>query len=334
MAQDLLFTEVGHIGIITLNRPQALNALSLSMIQAMMQQLQQWADKNSILGVVICAAPGKVFCAGGDVCELYAQGLKKAPAQIDFFTQEYALNRFIYHYPKPYISLIDGLCMGGGVGITLHGKYRIATERFMVAMPETAIGLFPDVGASYLLSRLGAFGLYAALTGARIEASTAKGLGLIDKIIPEKTLASFFELLTQVDSESSLITLLYNYPSLASHPVSNQTEIDVCFNAGSVTAILEALKKLDSGWAKAMIQELILKSPTSVMVTYEQIHKAKSLNFDECLAMDACLVHHFMNGSDFYEGVRAMLIDKDKSPQWDPVSIEAVRPELVASYFQ
>lgn len=330
MFEDVIFSEENKLGIITLNRPKALNALTLEMVQAISERLNLWMHQECILAVIIRAVPGKVFCAGGDIRWLYEQGLKKDPKQLDFFSHEYALNKLVYHYPKPYIALIDGLNFGGGIGITLHGRYKVATEQSIFAMPETAIGFFPDVGASYILSRLGAIGMYLGLVGAKINANQAKNLGLIDRVIDN----SRRDLLELVQCSIQEIPLLRSTQTRDDVFIPHQEEIETCFSSPSVPTIIENLKNHQSEWSQQVLAELLLKSPLSLMITFEQLMRAKSLSLDECLNMDAVLVKHFMQANDFYEGVRAMIIDKDKIPRWEPDSLEKITPEMVEHYFK
>lgn len=340
MTQDILFSEENHIGLVTLNRPAALNALTLPMIKTLLQQLQAWADDSRIHAVVVQAVAGKAFCAGGDVRWLYDSGQKDDPEQLQFFYHEYRLNHAIHHYNKPYIALMDGITMGGGVGIALHGAYPIASERFVFAMPETALGFFPDIGASYLLARCpDNAGVYLGLTGNRLNAADAYALNLVKAVVPSDNMSELVHLVMATDLSQQapqrveacirqVATPSYHAPIEALLP-----DIRSCFQSAEVERILQALAGNANPWCQETLATLKTKSPLSLKVTLSQIKKAGNQSLAECLQMDYCLVHHFMQGSDFYEGVRALLIDKDKSPQWRPKTLEEVTPEQVAGYF-
>lgn len=340
MTADILFSQQRHVGLITLNRPQALNALTLSMIKAMQHQLLQWEKDRTIHAIVIQAEAGKAFCAGGDVRWLYEAGRKKDPEQMQFFWHEYRLNHFIHQLNKPYIALMDGITMGGGVGVALHGSHPVASERFVFAMPETGIGFFPDIGASYLLSRCpGSLGTYLALTGNRLHAADAQAAHLVKQVVPSEHFPDLLKALLDADlSESAhqrVDECISRFGRLGHAETERHApEINHCFRYNHVEAILDSLREMDSEWTNAMALSLLEKAPLSLKVTLEQIHKAKSLSMADCIKMDYCLVSHFMKENDFYEGVRALLIDKDKTPKWQPDCLERVTPAKVADYFE
>lgn len=341
VSKDIVFNREQHLGLIKLNRPQALNALNLEMIKALQQQLAEWQKDESIHAVILQAEEGKAFCAGGDVLWLYEAGLANDPMQMQFFWHEFRLNHFIHHFTKPYIALMDGITMGGGVGISLHGSHPVATERFSFAMPETGIGFFPDIGACYFLARCpGQMGLYLGLTGSRMSAQDAALMGLVKKVIPSERLSLVLEDLLvrdlsrnahqQVDECLAHFALA---PQIA--PIEKDiTLINQCFSADSVEEIFAALEKKDDEQATAILKNLEQKAPLSLKVTWQQIKKAKTRSLADCLKMDYCLVNHFMKGADFYEGIRALLIDKDKTPQWNPASLSLATEAMVASYFK
>lgn len=306
-AEFVQCTVDNHIGLITLNRPEALNALNLSMIRTITQHLIHWSEDANIYAVVVKAVPGKAFCAGGDV--RWIASLDSLDKQLQFFAEEYRLNQLIHDYKKPYIALMDGITMGGGVGISLHGRYPLATEKFMFAMPETRIGFFPDIGASYLLSRCpDHWGVYLGLTGARIDAETAQQLGLVYGVIPASAQEDILQCLRQMPEQANIDTLLTPFLK----PIHNK------------------LKPLDPCFAKATIQEIITchpmpdKCPLSLKITFEQLKRSKNLTLSECLKIDYQLVQKFMQDPNFYEGIRALLIDKDNNPQWQPSRLEDV----------
>ncbi|MGQ3888644.1 enoyl-CoA hydratase/isomerase family protein [Legionella sp. CNM-1927-20] len=336
---DVRFDCQDQLGIITLTRPQALNAINLPMIQAIQRQLLLWEKDNAIYAIIIQAEPGKAFCAGGDVRWLYETGLKNKAEQMQFFWHEYRLNHYIHQLKKPYIALLNGITMGGGVGISLHGSYVIAQEQFVFAMPETGIGLFPDIGASYLLSRCpGEIGLYLALTGDRLNAEEAYAAGLIDYVVSNEKLTEIIPSLRKLDlsanSHHQIKLLLQPIATSVKIAFPNAEKIDQYFLKSSVQDIMTALRESEDPWALTTLQTLEQKSPLSLAVTFEQIRRAKSLSMAECVKMDYRLVTHFMRDHDFYEGIRALLIDKDKNPRWSPNSLAAVTPALVANYFE
>lgn len=341
MTQDLVFERDQHLGIITLSRQQALNALTLPMIRALQQQLQQWQDDSQIHAIVIQAAPGKAFCAGGDVRWLYESGLAQDPDQMIFFAEEYRLNHFIHQLKKPYIALMDGINMGGGVGISLHGSHPVASERFVFAMPESSIGLFTDIGASYLLSRCpGAMGVFLGLTGNRLGAEDAKHSGLIKHVIDSEQFPEILSRLKELDlseqAHEKVSACLEAIASVKQRSLlgNSLALIDHYFSASSVKEIVANLKESENPWALAQWENLQQKSPLSLEVIFAQINKANKLSMGECVKMDYCLVGHFMKGADFYEGVRALLIDKDKNPHWQPASLIEVTAGMVANYFE
>lgn len=340
MTADIVFDRQHHIGLVTLSRPQALNALTLDMVKAMQEQLMQWQEDNSLHAVVVQAAAGKAFCAGGDVRWLYETGLAKNPVQRQFFWHEYRLNHFIHQFDKPYIALMDGITMGGGVGISLHGSCPVASERFAFAMPETGLGLFPDIGASYLLARCpGRIGIYLGLTGNRLNAQDALLAGLVKEVIPAGQFPVIISELQRLDlshdAARQVDTLLQGLSLRQEAPLADELErINHYFAPDSVTGIMTELARSDEAWAVSTLACLRQKSPLSLEVTFAQIGRAKSMSMADCMKMDYCLVNHFMADHDFYEGVRALLIDKDKNPRWQPDNLNAVSAAMVATYFE
>jgi len=339
--KDILFSRENHLGLVTLNRQKALNALTLPMITAMHQQLKLWANDSQIHAIVVMAAPGKAFCAGGDVRWLYEMGHSNNPNQMQFFEQEYQLNQYIHDYPKPYVALMDGITMGGGVGISLHGSHPVATEHFIFAMPETSIGFFPDIGASHVLSRApGFFGIYLGLTGRQVAAHDAKALGLVRHLVSSCDGTSLLKALSEADlshhADAGVSDCIQRFTIPTESSILNELQslVDGCFQALDMVSLINGLQKQDSEWHRALLTTLNQKSPLSLNVTLAQIQKAKSMSLAECLAMDLCLVAHFVKGHDFYEGVRALLIDKDKAPHWQPKTMAAVTPAMVATYFE
>ncbi len=341
MSDDVIFTREKHIGLVTLNRAQALNALTFPMILALQEQLQAWQNDRSIHAVVVRAVEGRAFCAGGDIRSLYDTGRRDKTLQMQFFWHEYRLNHFIHHFNKPYIALMDGVTMGGGVGISLHGSHPVATERFLFAMPETGIGFFPDIGASHLLSRCpGAFGAYLGLTGNRLDAVDSHALGLVQHLITSDKLTEVLDGLVETDLSTNahervdVCLSRFAIPASPAPIKALQDSINICFNQDTVESILVALHETDDDWHRDTLQNLAQKAPLSLKVTLAQIRKAKSMSLADCLKIDYCLVSHFVQDHDFYEGVRALIIDKDKSPRWQPKTLAEVTADKVHRYFE
>lgn len=340
MTNDVCFEQRGHIGLITLQRVQALNALTLAMIHALQNQLEYWQADNNIHAIVIQAAAGKAFCAGGDVRFLYGHRHDRAQ-QMQFFLHEYRLNHFISQLNKPYIALMDGFTMGGGVGISLHGSHPIASERFVFAMPETGIGFFPDIGASYLLSRCShQIGLYLGLTGHRIGAGDAKACGLVKHILPSEQFQTLLSQLVEMDLSADAharvdARLKHFEVGVLPTPVMDlHSTIETCFASFDVESTFKNLVKSNEGWHISTLKDLYKKSPLSLKITAIQIQKASLLSLKKCLQMDYGLAAHFMEDHDFYEGVRALLVDKDQNPQWQPNSLSLVTNKDVERYFE
>lgn len=341
MTEDVLFSREGQLGFITLNRPAALNALTLPMIIAMQKQLELWKEDSAVSAVIIRAVPGNAFCAGGDVRWLYNSGRSKEAEQIQFFWHEYRLNHFIQELGKPYIALMDGITMGGGVGVSLHGSHPVASERFIFAMPETGIGFFPDIGASHVLNQCpGYLGIYLGLTGNKLGPHDAKKAGLVKEVVSSDQMQALVDALQNEDLSDDAFNRVSN--CIHNHAFGNASAevsqikplIDVCFSQPTIEAIKESLQNSEGVWAVSVDNTLSQKSPLSLKITLAQLQKAKGLSLAECLKMDFDLAGHFMKGSDFYEGVRSLLIVKDKKPQWKPAYLHLVTEEMVVNYFE
>ncbi|MFQ5773899.1 MAG: enoyl-CoA hydratase/isomerase family protein [Kiloniellaceae bacterium] len=340
--RDILFEVRGGVALVTLNRPKALNALTLAMCQEFDRQLASWAGDPAVHAVVVAGAGERAFCAGGDVRAIWEAGKRGERLTADFFRAEYTLNRRIKTFPKPYIAIIDGITMGGGVGISVHGSHRVATERTVFAMPETGIGFFPDVGGSYFLPRLpGALGMYLALTGARVKAADAVYAGVATHFVQSARLRELEAALAAADwaaAESPAVVdeAIGRFaddpgsPSLAAH----RAAIDRCFSAESVEAILAALEAEGGDWADKTLATLRTRSPTSLKITFEQVRRGAKLGFDEAMIMEYRLSQACMAGHDFYEGIRAVVVDKDNAPAWNPATLGAVAPGLVEAHFR
>ena len=321
---EILFEKRGRAGLVTLNRPKALNALTRHMVNLMHPQLALWARDPSVELVVVRAAGEKAFCAGGDIRQLHDWGKAGDPAIRAFYHEEYRLNTFIKRYPKPYVALVDGFVMGGGVGISVHGSHRVAGDRLAFAMPETGIGLFPDVGGTYFLPRLpGRIGTWLALTGARLGQADALRSGfathvaasaafdaiadaLCEKGDPDATLAAF----ATPEAEAPLETL---------RPV-----IDRCFAGDTVEAILASLDGDETEWAHKQAAIIRQKSPTSLKIALRQMQEGAKAEFEDCMRIEYRVVSRVIRGHEFFEGVRAVIVDKDNAPQWRPATLEGV----------
>ena len=334
----------GKLGMITLNRPKALNALSLGMVRDLLATLLAWQKDPAVLGVAIRGSNKEgvfgAFCAGGDIRFLHAAGSSGNPQLEDFFTEEYALNHLIHTLGKPYIAFMDGIVMGGGMGISQGGSLRIVTERTKMAMPETAIGLFPDVGGGYFLSRCpGAVGEWLALTGDTIGAGDAVAFNLAEGCIPSDQQADLWETLATTDFanvEALNAVVRSRFVSMESKSDAHRTEIDTCFGLPTVTAIEQSLLT-GSDWAKAQAATLRKRSPLMLHVVLEQIRRARKMTLAEDLRMERDMVRHCFylrpGQSETIEGIRALAVDKDHSPRWNPASIEEVSDAQWQAFF-
>lgn len=338
-----------RIGFITLNRPKALNSLSLDMIRAMTDALLSWRDDADVSAVVIHGAGEKAFCAGGDIRFFHEAGHatpKKNSALLeDFFTEEYALNHLIHYYPKPYIAYMDGIVMGGGMGVAQAGptcRLRIVTERTRMAMPEVHIGLFPDVGGSYFLSRVrGRIGAYLGVTGETIGAADALYADLADVFIPSAQLAALTTML-ETTSASDIHNAVHAFaaPFHAQLDLNNctlslqRTAIDDHFSHENVATIIASLVRDDSPFARNTITAMLQKSPLMMCVTLAQIQRGAAMSLADCLRMERTMVRRCFEHGEVLEGVRARVIDKDNAPCWMPPEMDAVTPEMVARFFE
>jgi enoyl-CoA hydratase len=339
---EVLFSVEHHVGVITLNRARALNALNFSMFKALFHQLEAWKHDRNIHAVIIQAVSGRAFCAGGDVRWVYDVGQNAPLEALDLFNHEYRLNYLISDFGKPYIALMDGLTIGGGVGVTLHGSHTVASEHFYFLMPEASIGFFPDIGSSHLLSACSkGYGVYLGLTGRRANAADSKALGFVDYTIPSDDFLNLKRDLTAMDlssdasSKVSACLASYQVNMLSGELPEEADVVSRCFEGKrALHDIFEALEQDNSVWARATQTTLLEQSPLSLHVTLEQLQRAQGLSLAACLQMDYGLTYHFLHAHDFYEGVRARLVDKDKSPHWSPASWEAVDANNIARYFE
>lgn len=341
--EEVLSEEKGGYGILTLNREKALNAINHTMILEMRKKLLEWKDNDHIKSVIIQSNGDKAFCAGGDVKAVYEDGLAVKHGDsdgdliADFFFDEYQLNTLIHNYPKPFIALINGVSMGGGVGISVHGSHRIVSENLLFAMPETGIGLFPDVGGGYFLSKApGYTGLFVGLTGHRMNVADALYIGYGTDYVEYKDFDAFLSDLTE---GNDLDTVLSEYKAISSHEcylADHLDEINEHFSKSSLKDIFLSLEtaKDDSEFAAKTLKILKKMSPTSMALFFEQYKRAKDMSFEDVMVMEYRLSQGCMHGCDFFEGIRALLIDKDKNPQWEPSDIEELDTKLIQKYFE
>jgi enoyl-CoA hydratase/carnithine racemase len=351
LSEPFVLTEVrGRVGFITLNRPKALNALSLDMVRVLTQTLQKWRDDGMVLAVAIRGmgkeGPFGSFCAGGDIRFFHEAALAGDERLEAFFTEEYALNHLIHTYPKPYIAFMDGIVMGGGMGISQGASLRIVTERSKLAMPETGIGLFPDVGGGYFLSRCpGHLGEYLGLTGRLLHGNEAMTAGLADAIMESGRLSGLWDSLgnTPYESGEAVERWCRNHvqknPERANLPLQ---AIQTAFSQANVSGIIAHLDAQSDPWAEETAATLRKRSPLMLHVVLEQIRRARTMSLADDLRMERDMVRHcfHMNHlgrtgaqSETVEGIRALAVDKDHQPRWNPARLEDVTGDMVAPFF-
>ena len=349
-SDDILFKQEGGVGTVTLNRPRALNAFTLGMYRRLDPVLRSWEADPTIRAVLVRGAGERAFSAGGDVRAIYEAGRGISGARdltSVFFWEEYELIRRVHRYSKPYLAIIDGVTMGGGAGVSVNGAYRIATEKTLLAMPETGIGLFPDVGATRFLNLCpGYIGRYLGLTGARIGAADALYCGFATHFVSRERVPELIAALAGIAwrdgaERTQLDEVLASFHSDPGQPplATRCAAIDRCFAAETVEEILDALAREaasggpDSEWAAETRAGLLTKSPTSLKVTLRQLIVGRGYDLEQALALEYRLTQHFMAGHDFYEGVRAVVVDKDQNPRWRPPSLAEVGDVEVDRYF-
>jgi enoyl-CoA hydratase len=334
---EILIEARGRLGLITLDRPDALNALTLSMVRAMRAALERFARDEAIASVAIRGAGGRAFCAGGDIQTIYQQREAGHPEQaLTFWAEEYDLNRVIKRYKKPYLALVDGIVMGGGVGVSMHGSHRVAGERFQLAMPEVGIGFFPDVGATYVLPRLPwRSGYWLALTGARIRRGTACALGLATHSVAGSRFDAIIEALAAGEPPHGVLGR-EAVPAGEAPELEQASLIARCFTGDTVEAILAALDESaskGSAFAGEAASALRTKSPTSLKVTLAALDLGRGLEFEEAMQLEYRICSRIIRGHDLYEGIRAQVIDKDRNPRWRPQELGSVSAEAVEAHF-
>ena len=339
---EVLVETRGGLGIVTLNRPRALNALSLGMIRALDAALIGFAQNDAIGAVVIRGAGEKAFCAGGDVRALILApaGIDKAQLARDFFAEEYRLNLRVHNYRKPFVALIDGVTMGGGCGLSLHSGFVVATERTMVAMPETVLGLFPDVGATWFLNQCpGEIGVCLGLTGRRLKAADLKAVGLASHFVPSPDLDALVAALVAVPKlDAGSVKKVLDAHGQDAGPAAileDRAAIDRIFDTGDIEEIIGGLEAETAPWAVEALHTIRRASPTSLKVTLRQLRGGRALGPDVAamLRIEYRLAVRSVGGADFPEGVRAILVDKDNKPAWQPPRLDQVDAARVESFF-
>ena len=337
---DILLERRGVAGLVTLNRPKALNAVTHGMVRALAAQLHDWAADPAVTRVVFSAAGERAFSAGGDIRALYDLGRAGAHSDmLRFWREEYTLNALIKRYPKPYVSLINGIVMGGGVGLSVHGSHRVAGNRYLFAMPEVGIGFFPDVGATWFLPRLpGKLGVYCALTGERLNAADGVQASLATHRVASARFAELRDALCGSVSVDALLVAFAEAPG-EGPMTTHRRAIDRLFGGERVEDILAALEDevrsggADADFAGAAAATIRAKSPTSLKLALAQIRVGKALAFGACMNTEFRIVSRIIHGHDFYEGVRAVIVDKDNAPRWCPAELEAVSQAEIERHF-
>jgi enoyl-CoA hydratase len=337
---DILFERRGAAGLVTLNRPQALNAVSHDMVRALTRQLVAWEGDAAVTRVVILAKGARAFSAGGDLRALYDLGrARRYDEALGYFREEYALNARIKRYRKPYVALIDGIVMGGGVGISVHGSHRVAGDRLVFAMPEVGIGFFPDIGATWFLPRLpGELGVYCALTCERLNAADASAAGIATHRVPSARFPELTEALCGTVPVDAVLGA-FAVPAGEGPVTERQAAIDRLFRGDRVEDVLAALDTAAAAdasqapFAATTAALMRTKSPTSLKITLAQMRRGASLDFAECMRTEFRIVSRVVRGHDLYEGIRAVIVDKDQVPRWQPPALEMVDADEVERHF-
>lgn len=304
------------------------------MVQALAAALDAW-EKDDAVRLVLVRGEGRAFCAGGDIMDVYRAG-KAGERHVEFFAEEYRMNAQLARFPKPYVSLIDGIVMGGGVGISAHGSHRVMTENAVVAMPEVGIGFFPDVGGSHVLSRLpGSFGMYMGLTGNRVRHGDALAVGLATHTIGSQRQQELVEALP-ASGEVDEVLKRFHVAAPAETDAATFAAIERHFSQGSLEAIFASLRREADGgdeFAAKTLATMLSRSPTSLKVTWREVGRGAGLSMDDCMRMEFRVASRMLEGHDFYEGIRAVLVDKGSTPAWKPAKLEDVSDAAVEAYF-
>ena len=331
---EILVHRHGHLGLITLNRPKAINALTFEMVVALRRVLDEWAQDPRVHSVALVGVGQRGLCAGGDIVSLHSLAKAGDLAAIGaFWRAEYALNAFIARYPKPYVAIMDGLVLGGGIGVSAHGSHRVVTESSRLGMPETGIGFVPDVGGTWLLSHLpGELGTHLALTAGMVGAGDAIALGLADYFVPAEGIPALLKALENQPAAEAIGSVARAAP--ATHMMSERAWIDEAYSADSVAEIVRRLRQLTTSGADAALAAIATKSPLALAVTLASLRRARWLP-----SLEAALISEFrvslraVQAPDFVEGVRAQMIDKDRLPLWNPATLSEIDGAAVESFF-
>jgi enoyl-CoA hydratase len=337
---EILFERRGAAALVTLNRPKALNAVTGRMVLALRAQLEDWAADPAVTRVVMTAAGERAFSAGGDIRALYDLGMAgRHDEALQFWRDEYPLNVAIKNFRKPYVALIDGIVMGGGVGVSVHGSHRVAGDRFQFAMPEVGIGFFPDVGATWFLPRMpGELGTYCALTGERFGTADACSAGIATHRISSARFGALIAGLTGTVSVDAVLSA-FSEASGEGPIMTRRSAIDRLFAGSHVEQILDAIEReaastsADAEWAGKTAAIMRTKSPLSLKLALAQVQRGKAWDFETCMRAEFRIVSRVIHGSDFYEGVRAVIIDKDNKPRWQPSTLAGVSEAEVNRHF-
>jgi enoyl-CoA hydratase len=330
---EIRFERIGQAGIVTLTRPAALNAVTHGMVKALTSALAAWRD-DAGLKLVLIKGEGRAFAAGGDIRAIYEAGRAGHPP-VDFFADEYRLNATIATWPKPYVALIDGIVMGGGVGVSFHGSHRVLTENAVFAMPEVGIGFFPDVGGSHLLSNLGGwFGMYLGLTGNRIRYGDALWSGLATHTVKAESQLGLVERLAETGDADLALGETFS-PAWRETDDARLHKIATHFAAPSLTDIVGSLARAapDDPFARDTLATMLKRSPTSLNVAFRQIAAGSTLSIEECMRMEFRILTRMLEGHDFYEGIRAAIIEKGDTPRWQPATLAEVEAADINRYF-
>lgn len=332
---EVLVERRGSLGSITLNRPKAINALTHGMVTSIQSVLDEWAGDDSVRAVLLTGSGERGLCAGGDIVSLYRDAVDgDGRASAAFWADEYRLNAAIANYPKPFVAIMDGIVLGGGIGLSAHASHRVVTERSKLGMPETGIGFVPDVGGTWLLSHApGELGTYLGLTAGTVRAGDAIAIGLADTCVPSERLSELATALETTDADSAIAAVAEPAPD--SPLLAQRPWIDAAFSAESVPAILRRLRETPLAEAGAVADAIATKSPTACAVTLESLRRSRDApSLEAALSQEFRVSLRALKAPDFAEGVRAQVIDKDRNPRWRPADFDAVDCEVVASYFE
>jgi enoyl-CoA hydratase len=334
MDDDIRFERRGLAGIITLNRPKALNAVTHAMVLALAAKLPEW-EADDAVKVVIIKGEGRAFSAGGDILDIYCSGQAGKP-QFQFFADEYRLNAALRAFKKPYVALIDGIVMGGGVGVSFHGSHRVLGEKALFAMPEVGIGFFPDVGGSFILSRIkGGYGMYLGLTGARIGPGDALHAGLATHAVKSEDLAAIEAAIAETGEPDAVLKQFCIVPE-RSLDEAQAVAMGHHFTRGTLADLIESLRQASAAgdeFSTVTLETLQKRSPTSLHVAFRQIAYGEMLEMEDCMKMEFRILNRMLTGHDFYEGIRAAVIDKGDTPKWQPATLAEIDESDIEAYF-